>query len=78
MNIDISCIICTHNRAGYLGSAIKSLMHQTLPKDRYEIIVVDNASDDDTKKIVDGFTGAQNLRYAYEKKLGLAHARNAG
>jgi len=78
MNAMISSIICTHNRADYLRSAIKSLIDQTLPQEKYEIIVVDNASSDDTRNVVSAFKGASNLRYVYEEKLGLAHARNTG
>ena len=48
----ISAVICTHNRAAYLQKAIQSLIEQTLPKDQYEIIVVDNSSTDNTKQVV--------------------------
>ncbi|NJL45835.1 MAG: glycosyltransferase [Leptolyngbyaceae cyanobacterium SM2_3_12] len=47
----ISAIICTHNRAHYLGAAIDSLRGQTYPT--YEIIVVDNASTDTTRTVVE-------------------------
>lgn len=77
--IQISAIICTHNRANYLIKAIKSLIEQTLSEGDYEIIVVDNASLDDTKQIVQNdFLGVLNLRYSYEPRLGLCYARNTG
>jgi glycosyltransferase involved in cell wall biosynthesis len=47
----ISAIICTHNRAIYLGAAIDSLLGQTYAA--YEVIVVDNVSSDETKAVVD-------------------------
>jgi glucosyl-dolichyl phosphate glucuronosyltransferase len=79
VNIRISAIICTLNRAQYLCRAIRSLAEQTLPKDQYEIVVVDNGSKDETKKIVHEATACgSNLRYIYEPILGLSSARNTG
>ncbi|HEX3035187.1 MAG TPA: glycosyltransferase [Thermodesulfobacteriota bacterium] len=78
MSILISAIICTHNRADYLAKALQSLVDQHTPKDKYEVIVVDNCSTDSTKEVVGKFSGAGNIRYIYESALGLSHARNAG
>lgn len=78
VSVKISAIICTYNRAEYLRKAIKSLVEQTLSKDNYEIIIVDNASEDNTKEVVKEFSDVSNLRYIYEAKLGLAQARNTG
>lgn len=78
MSIRISATICTHNRSSYLGKAIRSLVDQTLPSDQYEVIVVDNASTDDTRAVFDSFAGNHNLRYILEPVLGLSQARNTG
>jgi len=78
VSIRISAIICTHNRASYLKKAIQSLVDQTLPKEQYEVIVVDNGSTDDTKAVVESFDHFENLRYIYEPVLGLSQARNTG
>jgi glycosyltransferase involved in cell wall biosynthesis len=78
-SLQISVIICTHNREHYLPKAIRSLIVQTLPKEAFEIVVVDNASTDGTKAIVcEQFEDVPNLRYVYEPEMGLAFARNAG
>lgn len=77
-NIQISAIVCTHNRSGYLKKAVQSLNDQTLPKEQYEVIVVDNASTDDTEAVVESFRHVPNLRYIYEPILGLSQARNTG
>ena len=72
----ISAIICTHNREDYLGAAIDSLLEQDFAD--YEIIVVDNASTDSTRAIVEARLPHPRLQYVYEANLGLSVARNAG
>jgi glycosyltransferase involved in cell wall biosynthesis len=72
----ISAIICTHNRADYLGAAIDSLLNQTYGN--YEVVVVDNASTDDTRSVVNARLPHPQLIYIYEEQLGLSHARNRG
>ncbi len=73
----IAAIICTHNRASYLGAAIDSLLEQEFAGE-FEVIVVDNASTDDTKQVVADRSGDPRLRYVYEPITGLSVARNAG
>ncbi|HEY9881938.1 MAG TPA: glycosyltransferase family 2 protein [Leptolyngbyaceae cyanobacterium] len=72
----ISAIICTHNRAAYLGAAIDSLLRQSFSD--YEILVVDNASTDTTREVVEQRLTHTQLRYLYEPTLGLSVARNRG
>jgi len=75
----ISAIICTCNRAQYLQKAIESLGNQSLPKRQYEIIIVDNASTDQSKQIVADFQSlCSNITYVYEPIPGVSQARNAG
>jgi glycosyltransferase involved in cell wall biosynthesis len=76
-SIQISAIICTHNRASYLGAAIDSLLAQQLPAAHFEVIVVDNASTDDTRQVVEARSD-ERLRYVYEPVTGLSVARNRG
>jgi glycosyltransferase involved in cell wall biosynthesis len=72
----ISAIICTHNRDDYLGAAIDSLLQQDF--DHYEVIVVDNASTDQTRTVVEARLPHPRLHYIYESALGLSVARNTG
>ena len=72
----IAAIICTHNRENYLGAAIDSLLNQDCSN--YEILVVDNASSDRTREIVEARLSYSNLKYIYEPNLGLSVARNRG
>lgn len=76
--IVISAIICTHNRCDLLPKAIASLQGQSLSKSSYEIIVVDNASTDETEAVCNTFSSLENFRYIYEPVPGLSVARNRG
>jgi glycosyltransferase involved in cell wall biosynthesis len=74
-----SVIICTHNRASLLLDLLKSFKDQSVPPDRYELIVVDNASSDTTRDIVNEVSvEMKNLKYLHEPELGLSRARNTG
>jgi glycosyltransferase involved in cell wall biosynthesis len=73
----ISAIICTHNREAYLGKAIDSLLEQNF-SGAYEVLVIDNASTDRTREIVELRQKNPRLRYGYEPTLGLSVARNTG
>lgn len=75
----ISAVICTHNRANILQSALESLSVQTLSPTDFEVIVVDNASIDQTARVIEGFRRTiPTLHYIREDRLGLSWARNAG
>jgi glycosyltransferase involved in cell wall biosynthesis len=75
----ISAIIPTFNREIYIEKALQSLVQQSMRPEEYEIILVDNCSTDRTKDIVrEKFPNVPNLRYIYEPKAGLNHARNCG
>jgi glycosyltransferase involved in cell wall biosynthesis len=75
----LSIVICTHNRSGMLATALESLVCQVAPLENYEILVVDNHSTDETKRVVERFaTKLKNLCYVYESEIGLSAARNRG
>lgn len=78
MSVRISAVVCTYNRAGYLRQALQSLVEQTLAPSVYEIIVVDNGSQDNTKQVVSEFSHVPNLRYLPEPIIGVSRARNTG
>ena len=73
----ISAIICTHNRDNYLGSAIDSLLAQDFPGS-FEVVVVDNASKDNTREVVEARLPNPKLEYVYEPITGSSVARNTG
>jgi glucosyl-dolichyl phosphate glucuronosyltransferase len=75
----ISAVICTYKRADYLREALRSLCEQTLERSQFEVLVVDNAVEDETKHVVREFesTGLP-VRYVAESRVGLSRARNTG
>jgi len=72
----VSVIIPTHNRNGFLQSAIESVLNQTFQA--FEIIVVDDASIDDVQSIVQGFHDRRIKYIRHEINKGEAGARNTG
>lgn len=61
-NIKLSVCIATYNRAGYIGETLESIISQL--NEYVEILVVDGASTDDTKSIVEGYArSCAQLRY---------------
>lgn len=76
---EISVIICTYNRGKYLERAIDSCIAQSLDVSRFEINIIDNASRDDTKVIVEKYMKRYpHVRYFYESEQGLNKARTFG
>lgn len=77
--IDVSVVIGTYNRGHMLGAALESLMTQEANGVRYEVIVVDNNSTDNTREVIHSFAGRNiAVRYIFEGRQGISHARNAG
>jgi len=77
MSIDTSIVICNYNNKEYLGRAIRSCLKQSLPKDRYEIIVVDDASTDKSRDVIAGFKD-KIVSILLDKNVGVAEASNVG
>lgn len=74
-----SVVICTYNRSALLRTALETLCTQQLAKSAYEVIVVDNNSTDDTRRVVASFgERLPNLRYYFESRFGISGARNQG
>jgi glycosyltransferase involved in cell wall biosynthesis len=48
-------IVTTRNEEKNIGNCLKSVLRQTYPRDRLELIVVDNQSEDRTKSIAEGY-----------------------
>ncbi len=72
--IKYSVIIPAYNAERTLPLTLEALQRQTVPRDRYEVIVVDDGSTDETARIATEF-GARVIR---QENQGPAAARNAG
>ncbi len=77
----ISIVICTYNRAEYLPDALLSLYNQTVSKDCFEVIIVNNNSSDNTIPICNEFIASHTDAAFYllnEQEQGASFARNTG
>ena len=76
----VSVIVCTYNRATLLPRVIHQLCAQHYPQDSFEIIIVDNASTDDTPQVFQRTAHGLSLppRYIREDRPGVTFARNRG
>lgn len=74
----ITVVICTLNRSEYLRLLLESLVVQSLPKDKFEVIVVDNGSGDNTLELANSFRTKLPLKTVTEPETGLSKARNLG
>ncbi len=76
---EVSVVIPTYNRSVLLRDAVSSVLGQDSDS-TYEIIVVDNNSEDDTPALVRCLMESHpgKVRYIFEPQQGNAHARNRG
>lgn len=75
--MDVSIIIPAYQSGKYLSRAIRSAIDQNYPKNKYEIIVIDDGSTDNTSDIAK--TYIEDIRYfRHDHNKGLPSARNTG
>lgn len=77
----ISVVVPTFNRAAWLREALATLVRQrTDDRFEYEVVVVDNASVDDTAEVVSAMAAesAVGVRYFCQEQAGDAPTRNLG
>ena len=75
---DISVIVCSYNHEAWIERCIRSLLNQNyLNKNSYEIILIDDKSNDSTSNIIKNFSDFENIRiYKNKKNLGLPKSLN--
>jgi glycosyltransferase involved in cell wall biosynthesis len=74
-------VAATHNRAGRLGDMLAGLRAQTLDRSRFEVIVIDDASSDDTPAVLQREVDRGELALTVVRQAvggGPARARNTG
>lgn len=77
----VSVVMATHNGAATIADAVLSMAKQTLAKNRFEIVVVQNGPPDTTFKVLDEVSDAHPdlvIRRVACRTPGLGRARNAG
>jgi glycosyltransferase involved in cell wall biosynthesis len=77
----LSIVICSYNRAQYIGDALDSLYNQTSSLSEFEVLLVDNNSTDGTPGIYKTWREHHpdgNFQYLSEHRQGASFARNTG
>ena len=73
----VSIIITNYNNDKYLGRAIRSCINQNFPTSEIEVIVVDDGSTDNSRKVIENFE--EKIIHIYLKKnQGVSYASNEG
>jgi GT2 family glycosyltransferase len=79
--VDASVIIPTYNRRDALLETLGALARVNYPPDRWEAVVVDDGSSDDTEEAIQAWAVGQpslTVRYQRQSNAGPAAARNRG
>ena len=77
----LSIVVATYNRAQSLLRTLHSVVGQTAPAEKWECVVVNNNSTDNTEALFAEFAAANptfDLKMVTETKQGLSNARNCG
>lgn len=74
--IDISAVICTRNRGDRLAPTLESLLANTHPN--FEVLVVDQSTNDLTEQATKPFLSDPRLRYLRSDTVGTGNSRQIG
>jgi glycosyltransferase involved in cell wall biosynthesis len=74
----LSVVMPTFNQASRLALTLSSLTRQDPPPAEWELIVVDDGSQDQTQAVVEGYLERLPIRVVQQDQAGRAAARNAG
>jgi len=75
--VKVSVIITCFNRERFVSRAIRSAISQRFPREEYEVIVVDDGSTDNSRKIIKDY-GEDIIPVFLKRNAGLPTARNTG
>lgn len=76
----VSVVLPTHNRSALLRDSFAGLLLQTYPMDRFEVVIINDNSTDDTAEVAANLAREAPFTVRYEKTsgLGATAARNLG
>ena len=75
--MNISVIICTYNRCDSLHQTLQTFCDQVIPpKLTWELLVMDNNSNDATRQVCERFARQLPLKYIFEPRQGKSYALN--
>jgi glycosyltransferase involved in cell wall biosynthesis len=77
----VTVVICTYNRGRDIAGTLESIAASQMPDSMaWEVLVVDNNSNDQTRGVIEGFCQRYpgRFRYFFEPKAGKSNALNSG
>ncbi len=77
-NLSFSVIIPTHNRPRLVVRCVESVLAQTFPAERYEIVVVDDGSHSRTARVLAPYHESGRVQYLWQRRQGWGAARLLG
>ena len=77
MPVQISVIIPVFNQERFVGRCLRSILNQSIDKKEYEIIVIDDCSNDKTLEVLDNFSN-EIILIKHQENKGLPTALNTG
>lgn len=73
-----SVLICNYNYERFVGDAIRSALEQNYPRDRFEVIVIDDGSTDGSREVIATFAGTPGFRAVLHENRGQSAAFESG
>ncbi|MEM6424828.1 MAG: glycosyltransferase [Cyanobacteria bacterium P01_C01_bin.73] len=77
-SILFSIVIPTYNRPERLQKCLESIAQLDYPRDRFEVVIVDDGSQTPLQPVIDRFRSDLPLNYIQQSNAGPANARNTG
>jgi len=75
--MQISVVIANYNYGKYLGRCVRSILSQSIDRKIYEVVIVDDASTDDSLAIMNTFSTEVRV-IENQANMGLAYTANVG